>query len=44
MLRSQFNLVETHCQRGLSCARLYEGTEDEKADLLCEALRTFYQL
>jgi hypothetical protein len=28
MLRGQFNLVETHCQGGLSYARLYEGTED----------------
>jgi hypothetical protein len=37
--RSQLNLVETHCQRGLSCARLYDGTEDEKTDLLRKALR-----
>jgi hypothetical protein len=44
MHRNQFNLVETHCQRGLSHARLYEGKEDEKTDLLCRALRTFYRL
>eukprot|EP00596_Hydrurales_sp_CCMP1899_P000899 CAMPEP_0119041090 /NCGR_PEP_ID=MMETSP1177-20130426/11235_1 /TAXON_ID=2985 /ORGANISM="Ochromonas sp, Strain CCMP1899" /LENGTH=300 /DNA_ID=CAMNT_0007006807 /DNA_START=405 /DNA_END=1307 /DNA_ORIENTATION=- len=44
MYRSQFNLVETHCQRGLSYARLYEGTEDKKSDLLCSTLRTFYEL
>jgi tetratricopeptide (TPR) repeat protein len=44
MQRSQFNLVETHCQRGLSHARLYEGTEDKKTDLLCGDLRTFYRL
>jgi hypothetical protein len=42
--RNQFNLVETHCQRGLSYARLYEGTEEKKADLLCEALRVFHIL
>jgi hypothetical protein len=44
MHRSQFHLVETHCQRGLSYARLYEGTEDKKTDLLCGALRIFYHL
>jgi hypothetical protein len=44
MYRSQFNLVETHCQRSLSYARLYEGTEDKKADLLCKALNTCYGL
>jgi tetratricopeptide (TPR) repeat protein len=44
MNRSQFNLVETHCQRGLSYARLYEGTEDKKADLLCGVLQTFIML
>jgi hypothetical protein len=42
--RNQFNLVETHGQRGLSYARLYEGTEDKKTDLLCRALRVFYNL
>eukprot|EP00596_Hydrurales_sp_CCMP1899_P010432 CAMPEP_0119038508 /NCGR_PEP_ID=MMETSP1177-20130426/7476_1 /TAXON_ID=2985 /ORGANISM="Ochromonas sp, Strain CCMP1899" /LENGTH=322 /DNA_ID=CAMNT_0007001193 /DNA_START=614 /DNA_END=1582 /DNA_ORIENTATION=+ len=44
MHRNQFNLVETHCQRGLSYARLYEGTEDKKTDLLSRALRSFYRL
>jgi hypothetical protein len=44
MHRNQFNIAETYCQRGLSHARLYEGTEDKKTDLLCGALRTFYQL
>jgi hypothetical protein len=39
-----FNLAETHCERGLSFARLYKGTEDEKTDLLCRALRTFYEI
>jgi hypothetical protein len=46
------NLIETQCQRGLSCARLYEGTEDKKAegtedkkaDLLYETLSKFYHL
>jgi tetratricopeptide (TPR) repeat protein len=42
--RNQFNLGETHCQQGLSYARLYKGTEDKKADLLCEALRTCYEI
>jgi tetratricopeptide (TPR) repeat protein len=41
---SQFNEVETHCQRSLSYARLYEGTEDEKTDLLVRALKVFYNL
>jgi tetratricopeptide (TPR) repeat protein len=42
MHRRQLNLAETHCQRCLTCARLYEGTEEEKADLLCEALNKYY--
>jgi hypothetical protein len=42
--RSQFNLVETHSQRSLSYARLYEGAEEKKTDLLCGALNTFYNL
>jgi hypothetical protein len=42
--RSHFNLVETHCQRGLFYARLYEGTEDKKTGFLCAALRTFSDL
>jgi tetratricopeptide (TPR) repeat protein len=44
MHRRQLNLAETHCQRSLSCARLYEGTEEEKADLLCGALYKYYNL
>jgi tetratricopeptide (TPR) repeat protein len=44
MHRRQLNLAETHCQRGLTCARLYEGIEEEKADLLCEALNKYYNL
>jgi hypothetical protein len=44
IIRSQFNLVETHGQRSLSYARLYEGTEEKKTDLLCGALDTFYNL
>jgi hypothetical protein len=42
--RTRFSIVETHYQRGLSYARLYERTEDEKADLLRRALNTFYDL
>jgi hypothetical protein len=44
MHRRQLNLVENHCQRGLTCARRYEGTEEKKADLVCEALTKFYSL
>jgi hypothetical protein len=44
MHRNQFNLAEIHCQRSLLCARLYEGTEDKKVDLLSETLEIFYQL
>jgi hypothetical protein len=44
MHRNQDNIAEAYCQRGLSYARLYEGTEDKKADLLCGGLRTFSRL
>jgi hypothetical protein len=43
MYRNQFNLAEIHCQQGLFYARLYEGTEDKKTDLLSGALKTFYE-
>jgi len=44
MEQCQFNLVETHCQRGLSYARLYEGTEDDKSTFVCGFLSIFYDL
>jgi tetratricopeptide (TPR) repeat protein len=44
IIRSQFNLVETHGQRSLYYARLYEGTEEKKTNLLCGAFLTFYNL
>jgi hypothetical protein len=42
MHTSQFNLVETHCQRGISCARLFEGIENVKTELLCVVLNTIF--
>jgi tetratricopeptide (TPR) repeat protein len=40
---SQFNLAENHCQQALIFAKLYEGEEEDKTDLLCKALRRFYE-
>jgi tetratricopeptide (TPR) repeat protein len=37
--RNQFGLADSHCRRALSHARLYEGEEEGKTDLLCQALR-----
>lgn len=42
--RNQFNLAENYCQLALSHARLYEGKEEVKTDLLRKAFRTFYAL
>jgi tetratricopeptide (TPR) repeat protein len=42
--RIEFVLAERHFQRALSFARLYEGEEDEKTDILYLALNTFYVL
>jgi hypothetical protein len=42
--RNQFNTAETHCQRGLSYARLCEGTEYDNTDLVCRALRVRHDI
>jgi hypothetical protein len=42
--RNEFNLAEDHCQRALTYARLYEGKEDLKTDLLCPALLELYDI
>jgi Tfp pilus assembly protein PilF len=42
--RNQLDLAENHCHRALSHARLFEGKEENKTDLLCCALKTFYEL
>jgi tetratricopeptide (TPR) repeat protein len=36
--------AEPYCLRALSYARRYESTEEKKAQLLCKALKTFYDL
>jgi tetratricopeptide (TPR) repeat protein len=42
--RSHFDLAQSHCQRAISYARLYEGEEEDKAGMLIEALRIYYEL
>jgi tetratricopeptide (TPR) repeat protein len=42
--RNQFDQAESHFQRALTFARLYEGNEEDKADLLCEVLREYISL
>jgi tetratricopeptide (TPR) repeat protein len=42
--RSQFDRAENHCQQALIFAKLYEGKEELKTDLLCKALQTSYRL
>jgi hypothetical protein len=42
--RNLFDLAEDYCQRALPHARLYEGEEEEKADLLCRALSAYANL
>jgi tetratricopeptide (TPR) repeat protein len=41
--RNEFNLAANHCQRALSYARLYEGEEEVKTDLLCAALIALFE-
>jgi tetratricopeptide (TPR) repeat protein len=41
MRRNQLDQAENHCQQALSYARLYEGNEETKIDLLCTALRSY---
>jgi tetratricopeptide (TPR) repeat protein len=42
--RNQFDLAENHCQQALIFAKLYEGKEELKTDLVCKALKTSYGL
>jgi tetratricopeptide (TPR) repeat protein len=42
--RNEFELAESYCQQALSHARLYEGTEEKKIDILCSALTAYYEL
>jgi tetratricopeptide (TPR) repeat protein len=42
--RNQFDLAENYCQRALSHARLYEGKEEVKTKVLCQALRVYGSL
>jgi tetratricopeptide (TPR) repeat protein len=41
--RNEFNLAEDHCQRALTYARLFEGEEETKTDLLRAALIELYR-
>jgi hypothetical protein len=42
--RNEFILAENYCQQALSHARLHEGREEDKIDLVCDALRGMYGL
>jgi hypothetical protein len=42
--RNEFELAESYCQQALSHARLYQGTEEDKTDLVCSALTACYNL
>jgi tetratricopeptide (TPR) repeat protein len=42
--RNEYDLAENHYQRALTCARLYEGAEVEKTELLCRILRFITKL
>jgi tetratricopeptide (TPR) repeat protein len=42
--RNEFELAESYCQQALSHARLYEGIEEKKIDLICSALRALYDI
>jgi tetratricopeptide (TPR) repeat protein len=42
--RSQFDRAENHCQQALIFAKLYEGKEELKTDLVCKALQRSYEL
>jgi tetratricopeptide (TPR) repeat protein len=42
--RNEFELAESYCQQSLSHARLYKGKEEDKADLICSALRALYDI
>eukprot|EP00596_Hydrurales_sp_CCMP1899_P009897 CAMPEP_0119052220 /NCGR_PEP_ID=MMETSP1177-20130426/73586_1 /TAXON_ID=2985 /ORGANISM="Ochromonas sp, Strain CCMP1899" /LENGTH=587 /DNA_ID=CAMNT_0007031719 /DNA_START=259 /DNA_END=2022 /DNA_ORIENTATION=- len=40
----EFVLSESYCQQALSHARLYQGTEEIKIDLVCSILTAYYEL
>jgi tetratricopeptide (TPR) repeat protein len=42
--RNEFVLAESYCQQALSHSRLYEGTEEDKTDLVCSVLTANYNL
>jgi tetratricopeptide (TPR) repeat protein len=42
--RNQFDQAENHCQQALFYAKFFEGKEEDKADVVCRALNTFYTL
>jgi hypothetical protein len=42
--RNQLNKMDYHCQRALFYARLYDGTEEDKASLLTSALSDCHDL
>jgi tetratricopeptide (TPR) repeat protein len=42
--RNQYDLAEIHYQQALSYAKLFEGKEEDKTNLVCRALGSFYQL
>jgi hypothetical protein len=42
--RYEFVLAESYCQQAISHARLFEGREEDKIDLVCDALRGMYGL
>jgi hypothetical protein len=42
--RNELELAESYCQQALSHARLYQGTEEDKSDLICRNLRALYDL
>jgi tetratricopeptide (TPR) repeat protein len=44
MRRNKFELAESNCQQALSHARLYEGKEEKKTDILCSVLRALYDI
>lgn len=42
--KNMFHLAGIHCQRGLFYARLYDGIESDKINILCGALKSSHDL
>jgi tetratricopeptide (TPR) repeat protein len=42
--RNEFESAESYCQQALSHARLYEGKEEDKVDLVCRSLTAYCDL